>query len=326
MGTRLLTVMSVIGLAVVCTPAVAEAAPAHICSWEASALPLPAGVDRGWITGSSADGSLVGVVGDHGGAHQVALWRNGVPTLVGGFGGHPVETEAFDVNDAGDLAGATYPEVGVSTPVIYHNGAWSVLSNGTRSLNGEAVGVNDSGQVVATVLDGARVHVGVWNVDHPDQVSYVDLPPGEDAAYTAVDEQGDVVASTWSGRAFLFTAGHRTVELTAETPHDWLAARGVHDGHIVGRSGSNAVEWDFTGAVVADLVEDGNAFAVNGADQVVGDSGAGHYVWQNGTVAGVLGVPEGASSWSAATITDAGVAAGTFTNGYPLPAQWSCQD
>jgi hypothetical protein len=321
-GTRLLTVVSIIGLATAFAPAVAQAAPAHICEWEVSDLPLPAGVDRGYVTGSSADGTLVGVVSDGGGEHQVAVWRNGVPTLIGRDGG---ATEAFDVNDAGDAVGAIYPGVSVATPVIYHNGAWAVLTNGKNAVNGEALSVNNAGQVVAAVYDNSGDHIGVWNVEHPDQVRYLHMPPGEGAIYPAIDERGDIITSTQRGRAFLFEPNGNVTELKPAEPGDRVEARGVHNGHIVGRSGSNGVEWDFTGTVVADLVEDGNAFAVNAADQVVGDSGADHYVWQDGQVDGVLGEPAGASWWGAGTITDAGVAAGSYTKDHPVPAQWSCR-
>jgi len=105
-GTRLLTVVSIIGLATAFAPALAQAAPAHICTWEVSDLPLPSGSTEVFVTGSSADGTLVGVVSDSGGETPGRGVAQRDADLVGKDGG---ATEAFDVNDAGDAVGASTP-------------------------------------------------------------------------------------------------------------------------------------------------------------------------------------------------------------------------
>jgi probable HAF family extracellular repeat protein len=175
--------------------------------------------------------------------------------VISGF----TRSQAFGINDAGQVVGASDLQIRVDVPhaFIWQNGTMTDLGLGNFRL---AYGINGSGQVVG------EVPAFLWQ-----NGTRTDLGPG--AAY-GINASGQIVGTSGSN-AVLWQNGAMTTLGTG-------VAYGINaSGQIVGFSGSNAVLWQ-NGAMTT--LGTGAAYGINAFGQIVGSSNGGAVLWQNGTM------------------------------------------
>lgn len=206
------------------------------------------------------------------------------------------------INNLGKMAGYSIDGSNVKHPVVFTNDTSIVLLAGASRHGGEALGINDFGEVVGTYVfcdtcrpSTRRRHAAFWR-----EGEIFDIGTIEDAesGASAVNNWGLVVGtategSTFEARAFM-TTGVGLTPLGA-LGGGWSSAYDVNENAmIVGASGetnsiSRAVLWNPGIQNIQTLPGNlSRARAVNNSDQVVGEiqtpSGWKGFIWENGTM------------------------------------------
>lgn len=217
-------------------------------------------------------------------------------------------SRANDVNDNGQVVG--YPSF------IWQNGVFARL-NPPGFQGGEALGINDKGQVVLYGYDAnQQLHSWRWEAG-----LYTELlpPPGYCCSWASgISEAGDVTGGVRTpsgvGHAALWPAGSNVaIDIHGSLPgssYGWEvnSSRVVVGSMHRGDGRQNSFQWTSTGGfrILDEGVYASEAIAVNEAGQVVGTStfetttGWIHsaWIWQPGGTRQSLGTLGGPNSWA----------------------------
>jgi probable HAF family extracellular repeat protein len=244
-----------------------------------------------------------------------------VLTDLGTLGG--LSAEALDINDAGEIVGASMNSAFRSHAYLWRDGLMTDL--GTLGGNhSQGVAISDAGHVAGrSQISTTKYHATLWAGG-----TTTDLTPSSDYAVAyAVNDRGEVVGSIDNWKGFHWQSGGLTMlgDLGGGCSH----ANDINDtGHIVGASCTpqvnqpHATLWH-NGAII-DLglvpgMEDSGATAINMVGQIVGSSGfmdkdtyeitSKAFLYENGAMS-VLPVPSAEAY--ASDINDSGVVVGTM--------------
>lgn len=263
-------------------------------------------VVAGYGAVSSYKGSARDLILVHGGVTQV-IGKTGAPEPLG-------DRSAFAnaVNDDGVVTGVApcqcrrVPE-GVPASVAFRWSAtdgfsFAPMPAGVVASTG--VAVNSDGLIVVNSWASPDpVDNGAW-LWNPDDGTVTKLPDLglDDATGTAINDDGTIVGYAPSPSNGLNHAvmwgwqpGHPIVELAPSSPES-KALDVNEDGTAVGWSGTHAMAWWAMGAHSLDLGE-GEAYAINNSDQVVGKQALGHIVPDDGGSAVNVSVPAVYDMW-----------------------------
>jgi probable HAF family extracellular repeat protein len=258
--------------------------------------PYPASYARGinsfgQVAGSSSTGST----------SHAFLWTPTTPngtsggmTDLGTLGG--TTSYAYGVNDFGQVVGVSATAEGIGhafvwTPTTAHGTTGAMTDLGTTST---AFGINGFGQVVGgPSAVGANAHGFVWTptTAHGTTGTVTDLGAlgGAYSCAFGINDAGQVTGGSYlangQDHAFLWQSGAMTDLGVLSTKIPGSVGYGINGlGHVVGESHTSkdlvtdAVLWNNSALTDLGALKSGQgtiqaiAFAVNGADQVVGRS------------------------------------------------------
>lgn len=315
-------------------------APRHKIVQAARTLPAPPATPAARFTvtdlGASAagceafaisnNGKVAGRCGSGSSAHGF-FWENGVTQSLGTLGGS--SSQAYGVNDAGQVVGVSLTSSGYQGAFLWQNGAMQNL--GTLGGNGAgALAINNAGQVVGWAITGAgQMRAFRWSGGMADLGA---LSGGSSYAY-GINEAGQVVGWATVGSAWPYNN------------HAFLHSGGMQDLGTLGWAHSQAMALNDNGQVVGNLanasLDDAHAFLsqgggmqdlggslsfaydINNAGLIVGESGGRAMLWENGVMKDLNTLIPADSGWvllNAHGINERGriVGKGTF-NGQTRP-------
>jgi len=199
-------------------------------------------------------------------ATVATIWNGGIPTPLPSLGS-PTLTTASEINNAGQVVGATYVS-GVGYTAMIWNGGIPTALPGPNSL---AYSINNLGQVAGISALGATVWTG--------GVPTVLAGPGSTAS--KINDHGQVVGTqaVGQGLATLATIWNGTIPTVLNTlGGTYSSASGINNlGQVVGSSSisgnarSDATIW--SGVSVTDLGANAEAFSINDSGEIVGAGG-----------------------------------------------------
>ena len=213
------------------------------------------------------------------------LWEAGV---MSGFG-PDTSTYAYDINDAGQIAGWVYNSYAGNPRAFFREPGGDVQELGTLGDNeSRASAINASGHVVGWAGQAPGVEYAfVWKDGVMTSLGALggfvkDMYRSPESSAADINDLGQVVGSSytdvdWQRHAFLWQDGHMT-DLGALPGGDYSSALGINNrGQVVGHS-SRAFLWDDgTMYKLEDLVDLGGqwqflmaAVAINDSGQIVG--------------------------------------------------------
>jgi probable HAF family extracellular repeat protein len=243
----------------------------------------------GTLGGSVSHGRAINNLGQIVGGSETAsshthafVWQNGTMTDLGVLPG-ATDSEAFDINDSGDVVGyMTYPG-NIQRPVLWSKG--SILDIGAiAAVNGYALGINARGQIVGAAVSAEAgpscgpvpCHAFLW-----DHGTIVDLGTlgGPWSGANAINGRGQIVGSgvTASGEqhAFLWQDGVMSDLGTLGGPSSSAVA--INDGGQIvgGASDTNAIHaalWTSSGITKLSTPGESSGFAngINARGEIVG--------------------------------------------------------
>jgi probable HAF family extracellular repeat protein len=160
-------------------------------SYRTKELVLPHGTS-GFARGLNNNGAAAGSSGEtHGTDVSAAIWDNGGrPTNIGRLPGGDF-SEAFGINDAGEVVGSSNT-AGDSKPFRY-SGSLSQLDLPAGDDSGQANAINNSGTIVGWTSGPSGQHAVQWSD------SGVTVLPGKLGMALAVNANNNVVGSSQNG-------------------------------------------------------------------------------------------------------------------------------
>jgi len=252
--------------------------------------------------------------------YQAFRWNNGVMQGLGTLGGS--SSEAYGLNDAGQVVGYSLTSGGHNHAFLWQNGAMQDLGTlgGPRSM---AFGINNSGQVVGHSDNAAyQLHAFRWSGGMTDLGTL-----GGDASWGyGINDNGQTVGASHlalypdlTTHAFRWSGGMQDLG-TLGWAHS--LAYGINDnGQVVGRLAANdnqtwhAFLWN---GGMQDLGgTQSTAYDINNAGLIVGESGGQAILWENGQMKNLNSLIDPNSGWvlqSARAINEKGqiVGKGSF--------------
>jgi probable HAF family extracellular repeat protein len=126
------------------------------------------------------------------------LWQNGRKTDLGTLDGSPFGTYAFDINERGQIVGASSTAGGVSHAFLWENGRMRDLNTtppGSAATLDRAAAINNVGQVAGRLLVGATSPVSHAFLWQNGQVIDLGTLGGDSEAF-GLNDLGQVVG--WS--------------------------------------------------------------------------------------------------------------------------------
>ncbi len=278
------------------------------------------------LPGSSATdiNNLGQVVGfgfdeDHGEPRRAFLWENWQMIDLGTLGG--LQTEAYAINDKGQVVGVADLPDGQSVPFLWENGEMvdlhDLLPPDADWVLKEAFDINDAGEIVGYGRPPGGSRHGFLMVPGAPYHTIIDLGTltrHRDSYAYAVNKFAQVVGDTSPvfGRAFFWDDG---VMIDLGTLGGFYSyASGINDaGQVVGRAQSakreeygRAFLWE--NGTMRDLGTLGGAQSwasdINNASQVVGgaeessqDWGGAPFLWQDGVMTSFHDLLPDGSGW-----------------------------
>jgi probable HAF family extracellular repeat protein len=237
-------------------------------------------------------------------------------------------SEAFAVNNAGQVVGGSFP-VGESS---LHPFLWDNV-NGMQDLGtlrdvhnpvvpSQSLGINSKGMIVGqAVVDSLHYHAFLYqDGTMTDLAALAGLDPRANSAAYGINEAGQAVGFAFFGNgqehAFFWDATNGVQDLGTFGGSISFAYGINSSGQVVGRAsfdgdeGEDAFLWDNKNGL-QDLHVSGSANAINDAGQIVG--GSGHaFLYSAGTVTD-LGTLAGFSGSTALAINNLGQVTGYAT-------------
>src|SRR5262245_7476307 len=250
--------------------------------------------------------------------HRAFLWERGNMTGLGTLGG--AKSFAFGINSRGQVVGRSKTADSQTHPFLWRRGR---MTNLWPSSNGEALGINDHGQVVGYHYVGEDQHAFLW-----EEGVLTDLQTlgGQNSNALGINNHGQVVG--WSDtaegerHAFFQERGQAMMDLGTLGGGDSSAAAISDENLVVGSSnltdawwwnGRSAFIWkdgEMTPIGPLDYAADSGANAINNRREVVGCSPDSDpqrgYRWSNGMMIGLEPVNASDSWWIANGINDRG--------------------
>ncbi len=229
--------------------------------------------------------------------HHGFLSSNGIVTDLGTLGGVNAVSEAYDINNLGQVVGFSRPDGGLDSAFLYSDGVMQNLVGMSR-----AIGINDVGQVVGQAMSwngqwGNGDHAFLWQDGVMKDLGTLG---GRDSKATAINNAGQVVgwSHTANGqiRAFLYSNG--SMQDLGTLGRSESKAYAINNaGQIVGytiTATGQRYAFLYSNGVMQDLAlvgaYDSVAFGINDAGQIVGNFGnysvgsvGQHaFLWENG--------------------------------------------
>jgi probable HAF family extracellular repeat protein len=154
--------------------------------------------NSGWVVGSYDAGGTVTTPAPYPGSAtaRAFLYRNGITYALGTLGGAETQSQAFGINNGGQIVGSSTTVAGFTAPwyaFLYQNGKMQAIG-GTSSNRFVPSAINDNGWIAGTVYA------------YPAQLVSLNCPPGE--VNGAVNLNGTFVSNT--GTAVLYVNGKFT--------------------------------------------------------------------------------------------------------------------
>ncbi len=203
---------------------------------------LPGSTDAG-ATAIAPNGDVAGVSVPKGATNlHAVLWKNGAIHDLGVLGPNYVQSIARGINSSDQIVGWSTQSSGFEQAFVWANGRMTALQ-APAGDQGEASGINDSGQVSGGLLGGG-FKAGLW-----DGGSAIVLPAkGQDAAALAINRGGQLAgwidtatgathAAMWSNRKLVDLGSVRGALTIATSIND----KGEVAGRIEPDSGNEAV-------------------------------------------------------------------------------------
>jgi probable HAF family extracellular repeat protein len=202
-------------------------------------------------------GQIVGYVGSSSiEPRHAVLWNGGQMIDLGTLNGYP-NSQANDINDAGQVVGNSYQYVSSGTtssvlarPVLWQNGTITDLGTLGGTL-GSANSINNAGQIVG----GSETSNGQYHAFLRQNGSMADLGTlgGNNSSATSINNSGTIVGSsdtsTGETHAFVWYQG-RMIDLNSLLPPNsgWVLTYGTeinNKGVIVGTGKHNGLDRGF---------------------------------------------------------------------------------
>src|SRR5262249_37197692 len=129
------------------------------------------------------------------------LFQNGNFQNIG-----PAGTEAFGINDAGQIVGAFNPKLGVGGPIVpppthgfvYSNGVFSLFDN-PYGASTTARDINNAGQIVGYFENGSGAHGFGYNLT-TGQWTTIDVPGAISTFVYGINDSNQIVGSYTDAR------------------------------------------------------------------------------------------------------------------------------
>ena len=251
---------------------------------------------------------------------QTAYASSVTITNLGKLTGMP-DSQAFGINDKGQIVGNYADKTGYEHAILWKNGKITDLGILPGALDeSSAQGINDKGQIVGTCTYLYGINHGfLWQ--NSVMTDLGTLPGGSWCIASDINNNGQIVGASndASGYSHAFSWKNGKITNLGTLSGGWSSADSINDkGQIVGSSGNasgynHAVLWQNGKITDLGTLPGGlNSFAdcINDNGQIVGSSadasGYSHAVlWQNGKITD-LGKLSGSVLSSATSINNAG--------------------
>ena len=242
-----------------------------------------------WGAGTANAVNSSGVaVGWHsyGNDNHAVIYDHGKITDIGTLGG--VGSVAYDINDNGDVVGWANTNTGAMDAFLYRNGVMTDLGNG------EALGINASGQIVGINNNGAFLYSG----------GVMKSLGGGNSCAESINDNGQITGQAYIAGAyqvFLYNNG----QMTGLGSGDGVSIN--NSGQIVGYDGYLYANGTITNLGLS------SASCINNFGEVVG----GSYVYNNGKITNLNNLVNGWLIWHCNGVNDNGqiVGWGQLKNG-----------
>ncbi|MGH3877587.1 MAG: hypothetical protein ACRDSK_11195 [Actinophytocola sp.] len=294
-------------------PAVAQAEAGE---WQAAVLPLPAEYPDGlvWLDGTDGHGHYSGTIQHSGGRFAVVLYDGDQPFVAGAPDGCD-SAGVSDENSSGLVVGTAYNcENSIyDQAFVYQNGTFSLLTPPGEYTAAQVFGVNDRGDILASVwapdttIEPANV---VWS---PIAAEPIIIHPTLEEQYAVdIDDDGTLLLTSQDGPA-IWRDGEVTM-LPVPDEYAYTTASAIAGGHVVGSAVSTttaeevSLYWPTPASRPQELNGPGRAYHVNRSGLAVGNYPA--TTWDNGVPAGALPVPKGFSDVQVDGVGDDGTVFG----------------